>query len=179
MAERAVILSLGISLDGYIARRNGAVDFLTMDPEYDWGAFINQVDTWLLGRKTLEDTLKLHGGGKLDSMGLQTIVFSRSMKPGAADGFEVTGESPRDVVARLRKQPGKHIWLGGGGELVRSFLEADLVDRLEIGMVPVLIGDGLPLFPPGFSERRFRLLQARTYSRTGLLTVSYERARRR
>jgi len=177
MTSRAVILGLGISLDGYIARRDGSVDFLVMDPDYDWMAFYKKIDVWLLGRKTLNDALKMQGGKDFDSQGLRTIVFSRSLEPGNYKGCTVTRDEPAEVVRQLREQPGKDIWLGGGGELVRSFLEADLVDRMDLGIVPTLIGDGLPLFPAGFPERKFKLVESRAYPKTGLLTVSYERVR--
>jgi len=76
----------------------------------------------------------------------------------------------------LRKRPGKNIWLMGGGELARSFLEEDLVDELYLGIVPVLIGEGLPLFPSGFPQREFSLLENKTYSK-GLIALRYARTR--
>jgi dihydrofolate reductase len=174
---RKVILGLGISLDGYIARPDGSVDFLTMDPDYDMAAFFSKVDTWLLGRKTLEDAVRM-GGGKFDSGGLHCIVFSRTHAPGPQTGFEYTNKSPSDVVRELRHKPGKDIWLGGGGELIRDFLNEDLVDRIELGIVPVLIGAGRPLFPPGYPELKFKLVDSRAYPKTGLLAISYERVTR-
>ncbi len=100
---------------------------------------------------------------------------TRESKPG--DGFEITAEDPATVIETIRKVPGKDIWLGGSGELVRSFLEADLVDRIEIGIVPVLLGDGIRLFPSGFAERKFRAVESKAYAKTGLVTVTYERVR--
>jgi dihydrofolate reductase len=64
----------------------------------------------------------------------------------------------------------------GGGELARNFLKADLVDELYIGMVPVLIGAGIPLFPPGFPQREFSLVENKTYSK-GLIALKYKRKR--
>lgn len=173
---RPVILGLGISLDGYIARKNGAVDFLVMDPDHDWMAFFQRIDVWLMGRKTLEHALQMQGVEKFESQGLRTIVFSREGR--GFEGVEVTNENPASVVRQLREDDpnGKGIWLGGGGELVKSFLEADLVDRIELGIVPTLIGSGIPLFPAGFPERKFKLIESKSYPKTGLLTVVYERA---
>lgn len=174
--RRQVVLGLGISLDGYISRPDGSVDFLVMDPDYDWSGFMKTVDVWLLGRKTLEDAMKMGGG--FSSPGMTTLVFSQSLKEGKHKrGYWVTRESPAEAVKRLRTEPGKDLWLGGGGELVKSFLEADLVDRLEIGVCPVLIGEGRPLFPPGFPERKFRMIDAKSYPKTGMLTLAYERTR--
>jgi dihydrofolate reductase len=79
-------------------------------------------------------------------------------------------------VERIRKQPGKDIWLMGGGEIAREFLKEDLVDELYLGIVPVLLGEGIPLFPSGFPQREFTLTENKTYS-LGLIALKYERAR--
>lgn len=84
--------------------------------------------------------------------------------------------APARLVARVRARRGKQIWLMGGGELARDFLAADLVDELYLGVVPVLLGEGIPLFPPGFPQRNLALVEARTYSR-GLLALTYRRRR--
>jgi dihydrofolate reductase len=78
----------------------------------------------------------------------------------------------------VRERPGKDIWLMGGGELARAFLNADLVDRLHLGVVPVLLGAGIPLFPSGFPQRDFRLIENKTFSK-GLISLMYERSRPR
>ncbi len=77
---------------------------------------------------------------------------------------------------KLRKRPGKNIWLMGGGELARDFLKADLVDELYIGMVPVLLGEGIPLFPSRFPQRNFSLIENKTYSK-GMIALRYQRIR--
>src|SRR5215467_8963332 len=172
---RKVILGLGISLDGYIARPDGAVDFLFMPKDYSMGPFFKSVDTALMGRKTYEVALKMGGsfGGSMRS-----YVFSRTLPSGERDGIIFTSKSPAVLVAELRRSRGKHIWLMGGGELIRDFLKADLVDELYIGVVPVLIGEGIPLFPPGFPQRNFALEKNETFSR-GLIALTYRRSRSR
>ncbi|HTP67352.1 MAG TPA: dihydrofolate reductase family protein [Dongiaceae bacterium] len=172
---RRVILGLGISLDGYIARPNGSVDFLFMPKDYSMGPFFKTVDTSLMGRKTYEVGLKM-SGGKMNTYGLATYVFSRTLPPGERDGIIFTSDPPQTVVATIRRQPGKHIWLMGGGELARDFLQHDLVDELYLGIVPTLIGAGIPLFPAGFPERKFSLLENKTYSQS-LIALRYERTR--
>jgi dihydrofolate reductase len=174
---RKVVLGLGISLDGYIARPDGAVDFLFMPKDYSMAPFFATVDTAFLGRKTLEVASKLGGGG-FSSAPFAYYVFSRSLPPGVRDGLIYTDKSPASIVSRLRKQSGKDIWLMGGGELVRDFLKADLVDELYIGIVPVLLGEGIPLFPPGFPQRNFSLLENKTFSR-GLISLKYKRSKRK
>lgn len=85
-------------------------------------------------------------------------------------------EEPKRFVEELRKKKGKDIWLIGGGELAREFLKEDLVDELYLGIVPVLIGEGIPLFAAGFPQREFTLTERKAYS-GGLIALKYERVR--
>lgn len=173
---RKVILGLGISLDGYIARPDGAVDFLFMPKDYSMGPFFKTIDAALMGRKTYDVAMKMGGAGSFGGSKIAYCVFSRTLPPGEREGLIFTSESPATVVGQLRRRPGKHIWLMGGGELVRDFLKADLVDELYIGVVPVLLGEGIPLFPGGFPQRNFALVKNETFSR-GLIALTYKRAR--
>lgn len=173
---RKVILGLGISLDGYIARPDGAVDFLFMPKDYSMGPFFATIDTAIMGRKTYDDALKM-GGGFGDSK-MKSYVFSRSQPSGERGGVTFVNEPPKTFVENLRKRPGKNIWLMGGGELGRDFLKDDLVDELYIGIVPMLIGEGIPLFPSGFPQREFTLLENKTFSK-GLIALKYARARKK
>ena len=170
---RKVVLGLGISLDGYIARHDGAVDFLFMPKDYSMGPFFKRIDVALMGRKTYDVAMKM-GGGFGGSM--TSYVFSRSLPAGERDGLIFTNQSPERLVGTLRKRNGKDIWLMGGGELARDFLKADLVDELYLGVVPVLLGDGIPLFPSGFPQRNFALTENKTFSK-GLITLKYKRVR--
>ncbi len=115
-------------------------------------------------------------GGSLRAFTMPTYVFSHSKPPGERDGLIFVNESPASFIRKLRKRPGKDIWLMGGGELARDFLNADLVDRLYLGVVPVLLGEGIPLFPSSFPQRDFTLVENKTYSK-GLIALTYERSR--
>jgi dihydrofolate reductase len=170
---RNVVLGVGISLDGYIARPNGAVDFLFMPKDYSMADFFATIDTAIMGRKTLDATLQM--GGSFGSSTMATFVFSNSKPCGERDGLVFVNESPATFIRQLRKRPGKDIWLMGGGELARTFLNADLVDRLYLGVVPVLLGEGIPLFPSGFPQRDFTLIENKTYSK-GLIALTYKRS---
>jgi dihydrofolate reductase len=174
-AERKVILGLGISLDGYIARLDGSVDFLFMPKDYSMGPFIKTIDTAILGRQTYDDGLKM-GGSFAGST--KYYAFSHSLPPGERNGVTFTNDSPSAVIAEIRKSPGKNIWLMGGGKLIREFLKEDLVDELYIGVVPTLIGEGIPLFPSSFPQREFDLIENKTFSQ-GLIALRYERARKK
>jgi dihydrofolate reductase len=172
---RSVVLGVGLSLDGYIARLDGAVDFLFMPKDYSMASFFASVDIAIMGRKTLEAGLKM-SGGSLPRINMPMYVFSKSKPAGERDGVIFVDETPAAFIRKLRRRSGKDIWLMGGGELARAFLNADLVDRLRLGVVPVVLGEGIPLFPSGFPQRDFTLLENKTYSK-GLIALTYERSR--
>jgi dihydrofolate reductase len=145
--RRNVIVHIATSADGYIARPDGDLEWLTSRPApkgfYGMNAFMRSIDTKLLGRKTYELSLRM--GAKFDSKS-RYIVFSRHAPPAdAPSGVEfVNGEIGR-FVRRLREEPGKDIWLMGGGELIASFLDEHAIDEFVISVTPVFIGDGIPL----------------------------------
>ena len=114
------------------------------------------------------------GGGSFGAE-MPTYIFSRSKPRGRRDGVEFVNESPASLIERLRKSPGKDIWMMGGGELARE-LKADLIDALYLGIVPTLPGAGIPLFPSGFPQRDFKLVENKSFSK-GLIALRYKRAR--
>src|SRR6185503_1995955 len=141
--SRKVILGFGISLDGYIARRNGAMDFLAIDKEGEavMADFFATIDTTIMGRKTAAGWTKMRKDGQIpDTPGMTNYVISRRWKPGKHEGFEVVSGTLTAFVRKLKRRSGKDIYLGGGGQLCRSFLQEDLVDELFIGVGPVLLG---------------------------------------
>ena len=176
---RKVILGFGISIDGYIARRNGAMDFLVIDKEGEavMADFFAKIDTTVMGRKTAAGWVKMRESGEIpETPGMANYVVSRRWKPGKREGFEVVSGSLTAFVKKLKRRPGKDIYLGGGGELARSFLQEDLVDELFIGVGPVLLGDGIPGFPGKFPQRDFKLTECKSYS-NGSVGLRYERVR--
>jgi len=147
MRNRKVIVHIGASADGYIARPDGDLEWLTSRPApegfYGMNAFMRSIDTKILGRKTYEMSLRL--GAKFDGED-RTIVFSRQLPPpDAPSGVEFVSEAIGPYVSRLRAQPGKDIWLMGGGEIIASFLDEGAIDEFIISVVPVFIGEGIPL----------------------------------
>jgi dihydrofolate reductase len=175
---RKIILGLGISIDGYIARRDGTFDFLFMPKDFmkEFSAFQASIDTGIMGRKTY-DVSRAMGEGSFGP-GIKNYVLSRTLPPGERDGVIFTHATPRALVKEIRRRKGKDIWLMGGGEIARDFLKADLVDELHIGIVPVLIGVGIPLFPGGFPQRNFELMENKSFSK-GLISLKYKRGRDR
>jgi len=173
---RKVVLSVGMSLDGRIARTDGSVDFLFMPKDYSMGPFMARIDTAVMGRKTYEVALRL-GRGTMGGPGMKSYVFSRTQALGERGGVTFVNEPPKKLLAALRERRGKDIWLMGGGELAGEFLKDDLVDELHLGIVPVLIGEGIPLFLPGFAQRDFSLSENKSYAK-GMISLKYERRRK-
>ena len=172
---RKLIYAVGTSLDGYIARLDGSLDFLHLRPSnYSMGPFFKTIDVGLMGRKTYEVGVRM-SGGKFESHGLRCYIFSRSLPEGER-GAVFVREEPRRVVEELRQKRGKDMWLIGGGELTREFLKEDLVDELYLGIVPVLIGEGIPMFAAGFPQREFTLTESEAFS-GGLIVLKYKRVR--
>jgi dihydrofolate reductase len=145
--RRNVIAHIATSADGYIARPDGDLQWLTSRPApdgfYGMNDFMRSVDTKLLGRKTYEVSLRM--GATFDS-GSRTVVFSRHAPPAdAPTGVEFVNGAIGPFLSRLREHPGKDIWLMGGGELIASFLDEQAIDEFVISVAPVFIGDGIPL----------------------------------
>ena len=137
--------------------------------------FFKTIDVGLMGRKTYEVGVRM-SGGKFESHGLRCYISSRSLPEGERDGAVFVREEPKRVVEELRQKRGKDMWLIGGGELTREFLKEDLVDELYWGVVPVLIGEGIPMFAAGFPQREFTLTESETFS-GGLIALKYKRVR--
>jgi dihydrofolate reductase len=172
---RSIILGLGISTDGCIARHDGAVDFLFMPKDYSMEPLMKSIDVAIMGRKTYNKALEL--GGSFGDSSIASYVVSKTPPPGKRNGVTFVNKTPGTFVRQLRKSRGQNIWLLRGGELDREFLKADLVGELYLGIVPVLLGAGIPLFPPGFPQRDFKLVENKTYSR-GLISLKYRRVRK-
>lgn len=175
---RKVILGAAITLDGHIARPDGSVDYLVMTKEGMAGLMrlFNSVDTIVMGRKTLDVAAALSGGTYESPVKALTYVFSRGQPPGERDGVIFTNQTPRAWLRKMRERRGKHILHMGGGELARAFLEDDLIDELDLGVVPILLGSGIPMFPAGFPRRDFVLVENKTYSKSQI-SLRYRRLR--
>jgi dihydrofolate reductase len=178
MPMRKVILALGVSLDGYIARPDGTFDFLFMPKDFSMAEFFASVDTAIMGRKSYEVSKAMGGAPDAEKSGpkITNYVFSRSLPPGEREAFIFVNQTPESLITALREKAGKDIWLMGGGQIARDFLSADLVDEIHLGVIPVLIGAGLPAFPAGFPQRNFELMENKTFSQ-GLVSIKYKRAR--
>jgi dihydrofolate reductase len=172
---RKIIVHIATSADGYIARPDGDIDWLTSRPAppgfYGMNAFMKSIDTLILGRKTYEAGLRL--GGTFDERN-RNIVFSRQPRPAdAAARIEFVNSPIGPFTRRLREEPGKDIWLMGGGELIADFLDAGAVDQFVISVVPVFIGDGIPLIARRHRQTPLTLASVDRFD-DGLVQLHYD-----
>ena len=167
---RRLRYQVAASLDGFIAGPNGEYDWIVMDPAIDFKALYSEFDTALMGRKTYEMMTGQGGTGAMP--GLDVIVFSQTLPPSGFPGVRIVNHDPAETVAALKAKPGRDIWLFGGGELFRSLLDAGVVDTVEVAVMPVLLGAGVPLLPPGTSAK-LRLADQKTLPKSGIVVMSF------
>ncbi len=166
---RRICFHAAISLDGYIAGPNGEFDWIIQDPEIDFVAIFSQFDTLLAGRRTFELMVKQ---GNTVMPGMKTIVFSKTLLQQNHPEVTIVPGAVKETVASLRAKPGKDILLFGGAALFQSFLSAGLVDAVEIGVIPVLLGEGIPLLPPPAKQTKLKLTNHKVY-KTGIVMLTY------
>jgi dihydrofolate reductase len=170
LRPRRLRYGVAASLDGFIAGPNGEYDWIVMDPAIDFTAMYKDFDTAVMGRRTYDVMSAYEGPASLP--GIDVIVFSRTLEPATRPGVRITNEDPREVVAALKERPGRDIWLYGGGVLFRQLLDARLVDTVEVAVIPVLLGGGVPLLPPGASTTLV-LADQKTLPDSGIVALSY------
>ena len=175
MTVRKIIVNIATSADGYVARPNGDLDWLTSRPAptgfYGLPAFSRSVDAKILGRKTFDASVTL--GAAFSAVDIH-YVFSRQPAPASLpSGVQFVSEPIREFAERLRKQPGKNLWLMGGGEIIASFLDEGAIDEFIITVVPTFIGEGIPLIAPRPREVPLRLRSMKRFP-DGVVQLHYE-----
>ena len=176
---RLVRYNVAASLDGYIAGPEGEYDWIPDDPTVDFAAIFARVDTVLLGRRTYE--LVRDNPGPAWPPETRVYVFSRTLRsednPGVTPNVTIVGGDAAKIVAELRAELGTgDIWLFGGGVLFGSLLAAGLVDRVEVTVVPVLLGGGVPLLPAGTPRTALALTGSHVYP-SGMVSLQYDTRR--
>lgn len=173
--RRKVIVEIATSADGYIARPDGDVSWLDRPMpkgHYGMGAFIKSIDTILWGRKTYSKGIEM--GMKDGGFGpkIKNYLFSRQPQGSLLAGFELVKHPIKPFMQRLRAQPGKHIWMMGGGEIIASFLDEGEIDEFNIKVIPIFIGEGIPLIKPRHRSVPLKLLSTEKFS-DGVVQVHY------
>lgn len=172
---RKVVLYIASSLDGYIAKPNDDLGFLSIvekaGEDYGYAEFIETVDTVILGRKTYDYIVAkvpdyIHGDKT-------TYVITRTPQPDKLHTKFYTG-TLKDLIADLQSKPGKNIFCDGGAEIVNELLKENLIDELIISIIPILVGDGTRLFKDGRPEQLLRLVSAQSFEK-GLVQLHYQR----
>ena len=169
---RRVRYSVAMSLDGYLAGPNGESDWIVIDPDIDFQALFGAFDTILMGRKTYEAARQQGRGGGMP--GMQVYVFSRTWRQADCPDA-IVSDKPAETLTALKTKSGKDIWLFGGGSLFSSLMELGLVDAIEVAIIPVLLGGGVPLLPSPAKSAKLRLVKNRIYEKTGTVSLEYER----
>jgi dihydrofolate reductase len=168
---RKIVVNIATSADGYVARSDGDLEWLTSRPApkgfYGMGKFMQSIDDKVLGRKTYEVSLQL--GAKFD----RHYVFSRQAPPTSVpSGVEFVNGPVLAFAKRLKNGKGKNIWLMGGGDIIASFLDAGAIDEFIVSIVPVFIGEGIPLIAPRHRHVPLHLHSVRRFP-DGVVQVHY------
>jgi dihydrofolate reductase len=168
---RPLRYSVAASLDGYIAGPDGGFDWIVVDPDIDFAAMYAGYSGLVMGRRSY-DVFTATGGAPGPT--LPTYVYSRSLPEGERDGVVFARDAVAHVRALKAAGDGKPLWLWGGGELFRELAQADLVDGVDVAIIPVVLGGGLPLMPTPGPRLNLRLRSHRVYQATGTIFLEYD-----
>lgn len=172
-SKRKVILFIAASLDGYIAKTDGDISFLSVveqpGEDYGYSAFLESVDTVILGRKTYDKIRSMFG--ELAYGERNVFILTRSPQP-ATDKVTFYSGSLADLLSNLKSTGGKNIFCDGGAETVHRFLQEDLFDEIIVSFIPVLLGDGIRLFNEGFPEKKLQLIETKSFEK-GLVQLHF------
>lgn len=166
---RRVRYAVVMSLDGYIAGPKGEADWITTDPHFDFTGMFSQFDTILVGRRTFDAMVAAR---RVSLPGMKTIVFSRTLRQEDHPQVAIVANDQQQTLAALKASPGKDIWLFGGGSLFRSLAEDGLVDTVEVRIVPILLGAGVPLWPDPRNRIKLALTTHKVYQ-SGIVSLEY------
>jgi dihydrofolate reductase len=175
--SRKVFIFIATSLDGFIARDDGSIDWLSMvdSPAEDYGyEEINEsADTIIMGRKTYDKLMEL--ADEFPHKDKKVYIISR--KERASEGNLIfTGKDPCDLVCELKLQSGKNIYIDGGAQILQELMKQDLIDEYIISIIPVFLGSGIALFGKTGMQKMLRLKYSNSFA-SGLVQVAYERVR--
>lgn len=175
MVKRKVIVFIAASLDGYIAKEDGDISFLTAvespGEDYGYSDFIVTVDTVIMGRKTYDKVLTF--GIDFPHRDKRCYVLSRT-KIGKDEDVEFFNGDVAALITTIRNVPGKDIFIDGGAEVIHELMKQKLVDRFIISIIPVLLGSGVSLFKPMMQEQKLKLVNSKPFA-SGLVQLWYDK----
>lgn len=170
---RKVILYIAISLDGYIAKQNDDLSFLSLvqkeGEDYGYSEFIKTVDTVILGRKTYDWVM--NQVQEFPHADKDSYIITRTAKPSMGRTHFYT-DPIKDLISKLKNEDGKNIFIDGGAEIVNELLKEKLIDEFIISIIPVLVGTGTRLFKDGRPEQILELVSAKQFDK-GLSQLHY------
>ncbi|MFK7945943.1 MAG: dihydrofolate reductase family protein [Saprospiraceae bacterium] len=172
---RKIKLYIAASIDGFIADKNGSVEWLEKLPNpdlLDYGYFemYNNIDTTLMGNATYQQILGFDIPFPYKDK--QNVVFTRNKSLTKDENAIFISDDIINFVKNLKTKKGKAIWLIGGGQINTILLNADLIDEMIISYIPTVLGEGIPLFSSNAQLKSFRLLKSETYN-TGVISLTY------
>ena len=171
---RRLVLSVAVSLDGFIEGPNGEYDWCIPPSPADWKAFFDNVDTIFVGRKTYEMAQQLEGG-PAGFPKFKEYVFSTTLSK-VKEGATLISGNVKAEVEKIKNEKGKDIWLFGGASLTNSLLNLGLIDELYLGVCPIILGKGKPLFSEINKRVPLKLSDSKSYA-SGLLMLTYDIAK--
>lgn len=174
---RKVVLYIAMSLDGFIADKNGSVDWLAGHDKDSqelgsYPEFSKTIDAVVLGYSTYHQIVTELSPDNWPYSGMQSYVLTHR-KLDATDEIEFTGENIGGLINRLKKQDGKDIWICGGASVVNQFIGLDLIDNYCVTVIPIILGSGIRLFKSENSQIKLKLISTRSYN--GMTDLMYER----
>lgn len=168
---RRLRYNVAMSLDGYIATEDGGYDWITMDPAIDFAALYAQFDCYIMGRKTYE-TMRAMGDDD-PTRGQRILVVSTTLDPRDYPDVEIVRDGIVERVRALKVESGRDIWIFGGGTLFATLLDAGIVDTVEVAIIPILLGGGIPLLP-GAHEHTTLALVRHDVLPSGIAMLTYD-----
>lgn len=168
---RKIRLFIASSLDGYIARTSGEVDWLFTDSDYGYNEFFAQIDTVLMGSKTYDQVLTF---GEYPYKSKESFVFSKTVQVETDNNVEFVKGNWKGFINTLRQSSGRDIWLVGGAQTIHYFMKHGFIDERILSIHPIILGSGIPLIVNDPSlETALELKDVKTYD-SGLLQVTYD-----
>lgn len=173
--NRKLVLYISMSLDGYIATKDNSLDFLSIvekeGEDYGYNEFIKSVDSVIIGRKTYEKVIEM--GYEYPHKDKDVYILTKTTKH-SNEHFKFYNGDLSELIGKLKSQTGKNIYCDGGAEIANELMKHNLIDEFIISIIPILIGEGIPLFLEGRPELKLELISTKQFE-NGLTQLHYKR----